>query len=286
MNSYSGNEVSDSYFSRVGKVSGDKQLRREEEKELMKRVENGDKEARQQMVHMNLKLVIWVAKKFSGKAKKLEFMDLIQAGNIGLLEAVGKFDWRKGTKFSSYATFWIEQKIGREIYNYDRTIRLPVHKCEQMSRFSKTFQDLAEKNGKEPTMEEVASEMNISEEEAIELKNILFRSISLNKEVSNESGSEELGYFLEDERENPEEEACENLSMDEFGEIFKTLKEREEFVLLRRFGIFDGRKRTLEEIGKIMRLTRERVRQIESEALEKLRNQGGIIKEYIEELTE
>ncbi|MFW6238781.1 MAG: RNA polymerase sigma factor RpoD, partial [Halanaerobiales bacterium] len=255
------------YLKEIGQVD---LLTPEEEIELAKRIEEGDEEAKQKMIEANLRLVVSIAKKYMGSG--MSFLDLIQEGNTGLMKAVEKFDYTKGYKFSTYATWWIRQAVTRSIADKSRTIRIPVHMMETINKLSKVTRQLLQENGKEPTDKQIAERMDISEEKVKEIKKISREPISLETPIGEEEDSD-LGDFVEDEGSPaPDKQAESYLLKEQLDEVLDTLTDREKRILELRFGIEDGRPRTLEEVGKEFGVTRERIRQIEAKALRKLRH--------------
>src|SRR6056297_919145 len=255
------------YLKEMGKVD---LLTKEEEVELAKRVEQGDEEARRQLTEANLRLVVSIAKKYIGQG--MSFLDLIQEGNMGLMKAVEKFDYTKGYKFSTYATWWIRQAITRAIADQGRTIRVPVHMVEKINKLIKIQRQLLQEKGREPTPEEIAEEMDISADKVSEIKKIAQESVSLDTPIGEEEDSS-LGDFIEDTKTpEPSSTVSKNLLKEQLDSVLDTLTDREKRILELRFGIEDGRPRTLEEVGKEFGVTRERIRQIEAKALRKLRH--------------
>ena len=255
------------YLKEIGKVP---LLTAEEEIELAKRMEQGDEEAKRRLIEANLRLVVSIAKRYVGRG--MLFLDLIQEGNLGLIKAVEKFDYRKGYKFSTYATWWIRQAITRAIADQARTIRIPVHMVETINKLIRVSRQLLQEYGREPQPEEIAREMGISEDKVREILKIAQEPISLETPIGEEEDSH-LGDFIPDEdAPAPAEAAAYNLLKEQLKEVLDTLTPREEKVLRLRFGLDDGRARTLEEVGREFNVTRERIRQIEAKALRKLRH--------------
>ena len=255
------------YLKEIGQV---KLLSAEEEIELAKRVGEGDQEAKNKLTEANLRLVVSIAKKYSGRG--LHILDLIQEGNTGLIRAVDKFDWTKGNKFSTYATWWIRQAITRAIADQARTIRVPVHMVEVINKATRCNRKLVQELGREPTVEEIAAELNLPVEKIIEANRTAADTLSLDTPVGDEEDTS-IGSFVEDERTPGPADATSNALLAEaLKEILDTLTEREADVLRMRFGMYDGRTHTLEEVGQIFGVTRERIRQIENKAIRKLRH--------------
>ena len=255
------------YLKEIGQV---KLLSAEEEVELAKRVSEGDQEAKNKLTEANLRLVVSIAKKYSGRG--LHILDLIQEGNTGLIRAVDKFDWTKGNKFSTYATWWIRQAITRAIADQARTIRVPVHMVEVINKATRCNRKLVQELGREPTMEEIAAELGLPVEKIIEANRTAADTLSLDTPVGDEEDTS-IGSFVEDERTPGPADATSNALLAEaLKEILGTLTEREADVLRMRFGMYDGRTHTLEEVGQIFGVTRERIRQIENKAIRKLRD--------------
>ncbi len=255
------------YLKEIGQI---KLLSAEEEVELAKRVSEGDQNAKNKLTEANLRLVVSIAKKYSGRG--LHILDLIQEGNTGLIRAVDKFDWTKGNKFSTYATWWIRQAITRAIADQARTIRVPVHMVEVINKATRRNRKLVQELGREPTVEEIAAELNLPVEKIIEANRTAADTLSLDTPVGDEEDTS-IGSFVEDERTPGPADATSNALLAEaLKEILDTLTEREADVLRMRFGMYDGRTHTLEEVGQIFGVTRERIRQIENKAIRKLRH--------------
>ena len=255
------------YLKEIGKVP---LLTADEEIELAKRMEEGDVDAKHRLCEANLRLVVSIAKRYVGRG--MLFLDLIQEGNLGLIKAVEKFDYRKGYKFSTYATWWIRQAITRAIADQARTIRIPVHMVETINKLIRVSRQLLQEYGREPLPEEIAEEMGISEDKVREIIKIAQEPVSLETPIGEEEDSH-LGDFLPDEdAPAPAEAAAFTLLKEQLMSVLSTLTPREEMVLKLRFGLEDGRQRTLEEVGKEFKVTRERIRQIEAKALRKLRH--------------
>lgn len=267
------------YLKEIGKVS---LLTAEKEKELAKRMELGDESAKQELCEANLRLVVSIAKRYVGRG--MLFLDLIQEGNLGLIKAVDKFDWRKGYKFSTYATWWIRQAITRSIADQARTIRIPVHMVETINKLIRISRQLLQEYGREPTPEEIAMEMEITEEKVREILKIAQEPVSLETPIGEEEDSH-LGDFIPDEEVlAPAEAAAFSMLKEQLVDVLDTLTDREQKVLKLRFGLDDGRARTLEEVGRRFDVTRERIRQIEAKALRKLRHpsRSKKLKDYLE----
>ena len=268
------------YLKEIGKVP---LLSAEEEIELAQRMENGDEEAKKKLAEANLRLVVSIAKRYVGRG--MLFLDLIQEGNLGLIKAVEKFDYRKGYKFSTYATWWIRQAITRAIADQARTIRIPVHMVETINKLIRVSRQLLQELGREPLPEEIAEEMDIPVERVREILKISQEPVSLETPIGEEEDSH-LGDFIQDENVPvPAEAAAFTLLKEQLVEVLGTLTEREQKVLRLRFGLDDGRARTLEEVGKEFKVTRERIRQIEAKALRKLRHpsRSRKLRDYLEE---
>ena len=255
------------YLIEIGQV---RLLSAEEEVELAKRVSEGDQDAKNKLTEANLRLVVSIAKKYSGRG--LHILDLIQEGNTGLIRAVDKFDWTKGNKFSTYATWWIRQAITRAIADQARTIRVPVHMVEVINKATRCNRKLVQELGREPTLEEIAEELNLPIEKIIEANRTAADTLSLDMPVGDEEDTT-IGSFVEDDNTPGPVDATSNMLLAEaLTEILGTLTEREADVLKMRFGMYDGRTHTLEEVGQIFGVTRERIRQIENKAIRKLRH--------------
>lgn len=255
------------YLKEIGKIP---LLTAEEEVELAKRMEQGDMEAKRKLIESNLRLVVSIAKKYIGRG--MLFLDLIQEGNLGLIRAVEKFDWRKGYKFSTYATWWIRQAITRAIADQARTIRIPVHMVETINKLTRISRQLVQELGREPTTEELAEAMNMPPDKIEEILKVAQEPISLETPIGEEEDSH-LGDFIEEKTIlSPSEAAAKQLLKEQLESILNTLSKREREVLKLRFGLEDGRPSTLEEVGKRFGVTRERIRQIEAKALRKLRH--------------
>ena len=267
------------YLKEIGKVP---LLSAEEEIELAKRMADGDEEAKKRLAEANLRLVVSIAKRYVGRG--MLFLDLIQEGNLGLIKAVEKFDYQKGFKFSTYATWWIRQAITRAIADQARTIRIPVHMVETINKLIRVSRQLLQELGREPTPEEIAAEMNMPVDRVREILKISQEPVSLETPIGEEEDSH-LGDFIQDDNVPvPADAAAFTLLKEQLEEVLGTLTEREQKVLTLRFGLEDGRARTLEEVGKEFNVTRERIRQIEAKALRKLRHpsRSRKLKDYLE----
>lgn len=267
------------YLKEIGKVP---LLSADEEIELAIRMEKGDEEAKKRLCEANLRLVVSIAKRYVGRG--MLFLDLIQEGNLGLIKAVDKFDYRKGYKFSTYATWWIRQAITRSIADQARTIRIPVHMVETINKLIRVSRQLLQAYGREPTPEEIAAEMGLSVEKVREIQKIAQEPVSLETPIGEEEDSHLVDFIPDDEVLAPAEAAAFSMLKEQLVEVLDTLTEREQKVLKLRFGLEDGRARTLEEVGKEFEVTRERIRQIEAKALRKLRHpsRSKKLKDYLE----
>lgn len=267
------------YLKEIGRVN---LLSAEEEIKLAKRIEQGDEEAKRRLAEANLRLVVSIAKRYVGRG--MLFLDLIQEGNMGLIKAVEKFDFQKGFKFSTYATWWIRQAITRAIADQARTIRIPVHMVETINKLIRVQRQLLQDLGREPTPEEIAEDMDLTPEKVREILKIAQEPVSLETPIGEEDDSH-LGDFIEDQdATSPSEHAAYELLKEQLEDVLDTLTDREENVLRLRFGLDDGRTRTLEEVGKVFGVTRERIRQIEAKALRKLRHpsRSKRLKDFLE----
>ena len=267
------------YLKEIGKVP---LLSADEEVELAQRMEKGDIEAKKKLAEANLRLVVSIAKRYVGRG--MLFLDLIQEGNLGLIKAVEKFDYKKGYKFSTYATWWIRQAITRAITDQARTIRIPVHMVETINKYVRVQRQLLQELGREPQPEEIAKQMNMPVDRVREIQKISLEPVSLETPIGEEEDSH-LGDFIQDDNVPvPAEAAAFTLLREQLDEVLGTLTEREQKVLKLRFGLEDGRARTLEEVGKEFKVTRERIRQIEAKALRKLRHpsRSRKLKDYLE----
>ena len=255
------------YLKDIGKVP---LLTSEEELELAKKIEKGDEGAKKKLIEANLRLVVSIAKRYAKRGMHL--LDLIQEGNLGLMKAADRFDYRKGYKFSTYATWWIRQGITRSIAEQARTIRIPVHMVESINKLLKTKRDLLQELGREPTPEEIAEKMEMPEEKVIEIMKIALEPVSLETPVGEEEDTHLVDFLSDEKAETPIEATSVMFLREQLDEVMETLTDREKQVLVLRYGLDDGKARTLEEVGNMFNVTRERIRQIESKALRKLRH--------------
>ncbi len=255
------------YLREIGKIP---LLTYDEELDLAKRILTGDEDAKQKLAESNLRLVVSIAKKYVGRG--MLFLDLIQEGNMGLIKAVEKFDYTKGYKFSTYATWWIRQAITRAIADQARTIRIPVHMVETINKLIRTSRHLLQKNGREPTPEEIAEEMEIPVEKVMEIQKIAQDPVSLETPIGEEDDSHLGDFIQDDDSPAPQDSAAYTMLKEQLNDVMGTLTSREAKVLRLRFGLEDGKARTLEEVGREFNVTRERIRQIEAKALRKLRH--------------
>lgn len=266
------------YLKQVGEYD---LLTAEEEVILAKRIEEGDKQAKNKLCEANLRLVVSNAKKYMGKG--LPLLDLIQEGNIGLMRAADLFDWRKGYRFSTYSTWWIRQSIARAVADKGRNIRVPVHMMEKINQMRRTTRRFSQRHGREPTLEELSKEMRLSEDKILEIQQSAMDTISLETPVGDDEDTSLKDFLLDEGIPSPEEIVARSVMEENTHEVLGILTEKERSVLILRFGLEDGRQRTLEEVGKQFGVTRERIRQIEAKALRKLRRyRGRQLEEFVE----
>lgn len=264
------------YLKEIGRIS---LISGEEEKELARKIEAGDEDAKNKLAQANLRLVVSIAKKYVGRTPNLTLLDLIQEGNLGLFRAVEKFDWRKGYKFSTYATWWIRQAVTRAIADQGKTIRIPVHMVETISKYQQVRRRLTQDLGRDPLAEELAAEMNVEVDKIHHIQKISQDTVSLEAPVGDDDEDSVLGDFIEDEKQlSPAQETARKLLKDHIREILVDLMPREQKILRMRFGLDDGITHTLEEVGKEFGVTRERIRQIEAKAIEKIRQHRKVVK--------
>lgn len=262
------------YLKEIGKIP---LINSAEEKELAKRIELGDEEAKNALIRANLRLVVSIAKKYIGRSPDLTLLDLIQEGNFGLFRAAEKFDWKKGFKFSTYATWWIRQAVTRSIADHARTIRIPVHMVETISKYKQIFRRLTQDLGREPMPEEIAAEMGMDVDKIHQIQKVNQDTVSLEAPVGDDDEDSTLGEFIKEEKIlSPDMEVSRKILADHINEILSELSPKEQKILKMRFGLDDSISNTLEEVGKEFGVTRERIRQIEAKAIEKIRQHGHL----------
>ncbi|HHD92342.1 MAG TPA: sigma-70 family RNA polymerase sigma factor [Candidatus Portnoybacteria bacterium] len=272
-------QISSSLQVYLREISRTPLLTPKEEITLGKRISQGDELSRQRLINANLRLVVSIAKRYINRSRKLSFLDLIQEGNIGLFKAAEKFDYHKGYKFSTYATWWIRQSITRALADQSRVIRIPVHMIETISKYTQIRTQLSQELGREPTIEEISEEVNLPISKVSQIQKIAQETVSLETPVGDEDGDAYLGDFIEDKKSiSPSKEASRRLLKDHLDEAMKYLTDRENKILDMRFGLTDGVTHTLEEVGQRFNVTRERIRQIEAKSLEKIRERAGLKK--------
>ncbi len=264
------------YLKEIGRIP---LINAAEERELAKRIENGDEEARSKLIKANLRLVVSIAKRYVGRSPDLTLLDLIQEGNLGLFKAVEKFDWRRGYKFSTYATWWIRQAVTRAIADQARTIRIPVHMVETITKYKQVVRRLAQDLGRDPLPEEIAAEMNLDVEKIHHIQRIDQETVSLETPIGGEDEDSTLSDFIKEEKiPAPDQQAAMKLLRDQIKEIMQDLNPKEQRILGMRFGLDDGTTHTLEEVGAEFGVTRERIRQIEAKAIERIRQHEKLSK--------